>query len=75
MQLSKDLREYIDLLNANKVEYLVAGGSAVAWHGHPCFTAYVDQTNLFLQPKLDAEEPTQPDQIVLLGVKPCADSQ
>ena len=42
MQLSKDLREFIELLNTNGVEYLVIGGFAVAWHGHPRFTADID---------------------------------
>jgi hypothetical protein len=42
MQISKDLREFIELLNANRVEYLVVGGFAVAWHGYPRFTADID---------------------------------
>lgn len=42
MQLSKDLREFIELLNANWVEFLVVGGFAVAWHGHPRFTADIE---------------------------------
>jgi hypothetical protein len=42
MHLSKDLREFIELLNANRVEYVVVGGFAVAWHGHPRFTADID---------------------------------
>jgi len=42
MQLNKDLREFIELLNSNKVEYLVVGAFAVAWHGHPRFTADID---------------------------------
>ena len=42
MQISKDLREFIELLNANRVEYVVVGGFAVAWHGHPRFTADID---------------------------------
>jgi hypothetical protein len=42
MPLSKDLREFIELLNANGVECLVVGGLAVAWHGHPRFTADID---------------------------------
>jgi hypothetical protein len=42
MQLSKDLREFIELLNSNGVEYLVVGGFAVAWHGYPRFTADID---------------------------------
>jgi hypothetical protein len=42
MQISKDLREFIELLNAKGVEYVVGGGFAVAWHGHPRFTAGID---------------------------------
>lgn len=36
--LQSDLREFIGLLNSLKVEYLVVGGHAVAFHGHPRFT-------------------------------------
>jgi hypothetical protein len=42
MPLSKDLREFIELLTTNGVEFLVVGGFAVAWHGHPRFTADID---------------------------------
>lgn len=35
MELSKDFKEFIELLNANKVKYLVVGGYAVGYHGHP----------------------------------------
>ena len=42
MRLNKDLREFIESLNSNRVEYLVVGGFAVAWHGHPRFTADID---------------------------------
>jgi len=42
MQLNKDLREFIELLNSNKVEYLIVGAFAVAWHGRPRFTADID---------------------------------
>ena len=42
MQLNKDSREFIELLNSNAVEYLVVGGFAVAWHGYPRFTAGID---------------------------------
>jgi hypothetical protein len=42
MQLSKDLREFVELLNANGVEYLVVGGFAVAWHGYARFTADIE---------------------------------
>ena len=42
MRISKDLQEFIDLLNANGVEYVVVGAFAVAWHGYPRFTADID---------------------------------
>jgi len=42
MRISKDLREFIELLNAKGVEYVVVGGFAVAWHGHPRLTAGID---------------------------------
>ncbi len=42
MQLTKDLREFIELLNSNSVEYLIVGAFAVAWHGYPRFTADID---------------------------------
>ena len=42
MRLNKDLREFIELLNSNRVEYLIVGAFAVAWHGRPRFTADID---------------------------------
>jgi predicted nucleotidyltransferase len=42
MHLSKDLREFIESLNSNGVEYLVVGAFAVAWHGWPRFTSDID---------------------------------
>ncbi len=42
MRLNKDLREFIELLNSNGVEYLVVGTFAFAWHGYPRFTADID---------------------------------
>jgi len=41
-KLQADLREFIGLLNSNRVEYLVVGGHAVAFHGHPRFTGDMD---------------------------------
>lgn len=35
---SQDFKEFIELLNANQVRYLVVGGYAVALHGHPRYT-------------------------------------
>jgi nucleotidyltransferase DUF2204 len=42
MPLSKDLREFVELLNANKVEYVVVGAFAVAFYGVPRYTADLD---------------------------------
>lgn len=38
MRLSPDFKEFIRLLNDNGVRYLVVGGYAVAFHGHPRYT-------------------------------------
>jgi hypothetical protein len=40
--LSKDFKEFLELLNENKVKYLVVGGYAVAFHGHPRYTKDID---------------------------------
>jgi hypothetical protein len=40
--LSKDFKEFIELLNDCKVRYLVVGGYAVALHGHPRYTKDLD---------------------------------
>lgn len=40
--LSRDFKEFIGLLNANAVEYLVVGGYALAAHGHPRYTGDID---------------------------------
>jgi len=41
-KLQSDLSEFIGLLNSHRVEYLVVGGHAVAFHGHPRFTGDID---------------------------------
>jgi hypothetical protein len=40
--LNDDFKEWLRLLNANHVEYLVVGGYALAAHGHPRFTGDID---------------------------------
>ena len=40
--LTKDFREFIRLLNENKVEYLLVGGYAVILHGYPRYTGDID---------------------------------
>ena len=42
MNLEEDLREFIELLNTLEVRYIVVGAFAVAYHGHPRFTADID---------------------------------
>ena len=42
MNLEDDLREFVELLNALNVHYVVVGGFAVAHHGHPRYTGDLD---------------------------------
>ena len=42
MKLNRDLREFIEWLNSHRVEYLVVGGHAVAFHGYPRYTGDID---------------------------------
>jgi hypothetical protein len=40
--LNQDFKEFIKSLNDNQVKYLVVGGYAVAFHGHPRYTKDLD---------------------------------
>lgn len=40
--LPKDFKEFLQLLDANGVEYLVIGGYAVSYHGYPRATDDLD---------------------------------
>ncbi len=42
MALQKDFREFIELLNSNRVEYLIVGAFALAYHGWPRYTQDLD---------------------------------
>jgi predicted nucleotidyltransferase len=42
MGLNRDFREFFQSLNDNGVRYLVVGGYAVAFHGHPRYTKDID---------------------------------
>jgi hypothetical protein len=42
MNLEEDLREFVELLNALKVRYIVVGAFAVAYHGYPRYTGDID---------------------------------
>ena len=42
IQLAPDFKEFLRLLNSNKVEYLLIGGYAVGYHGYPRPTGDMD---------------------------------
>lgn len=42
MNLPEDFKEFIELLNAHQVEYLIVGGYAVGFHSRPKFTNDID---------------------------------
>ena len=42
MNLQKDLREFVELLNELDVRFLVVGAFAVAYYGYPRYTADLD---------------------------------
>ena len=50
MTLTKDLKEFVALLNAANVKYLLVDGHAVAFHGHPRFTGDID---FYVEPTLE----------------------
>jgi len=42
INLPPDFKELLKLLNSHRVEYLIIGGYAVAYHGYPRATADID---------------------------------
>ena len=50
MPLNNDLREFVALLNSNRVEYLIVGAFAVAHHGFPRYTGDLD---ILVRPSAD----------------------
>ena len=48
MEIQSDFKELLELFNANKVEYVVVGGYALAFHGAPRFTGDID---FFVRPE------------------------
>ncbi len=40
--LNQDFKEFAELLNSNRVDYLIVGGYALAAYGHPRFTGDLD---------------------------------
>ena len=53
IRLPPDFKEFLQLLSAHQVEYLLIGGYAVGYHGYPRATADMDiwglKKNNFLQ--------------------------
>jgi hypothetical protein len=47
MEIHTDFKELLELFNKHKVEYLIVGGYALAFHGAPRFTGDID---LFVRP-------------------------
>jgi hypothetical protein len=42
MSLSKDWREFLELLNSRGVDYVIVGAHSLAWHGRPRYTGDLD---------------------------------
>ncbi|MCF7943408.1 MAG: hypothetical protein K9L21_03135 [Spirochaetia bacterium] len=42
VNIPKDFKEFIQLLNEHRVRYLIVGGYAVAYHGYPRSTGDID---------------------------------
>ena len=53
MDIRNDFRELLELFNRHKVEYLIVGGYALAFHGAPRVTGDID---LFVRPTNDNAE-------------------
>jgi hypothetical protein len=53
IQLPREFKEFIALLNSEKVDYLLVGGWALALHGHPRYTGDID---IWIRPSLQNAE-------------------
>lgn len=42
MEIQEDFKEFFALLNAHKVEFIIVGGYALAFHGVPRYTGDID---------------------------------
>lgn len=47
MEVQKDYKELLELFNGHKVEYMIVGAYALAYHGIPRFTGDID---IFVRP-------------------------
>ena len=53
MKLERDRREFIELLNARDVRYVIVGAFALAYHGRPRYTGDID---FFVEPSAENAE-------------------
>jgi hypothetical protein len=42
MRLNRDSKEFIELLNSRRVDYVIVGAHSLAFHGHPRYTGDLD---------------------------------
>jgi hypothetical protein len=42
IQIPKDFKEFLQLLNESSVDFIIVGGYAVAFHGAPRYTGDID---------------------------------
>jgi Nucleotidyl transferase of unknown function (DUF2204) len=42
MRLNNDLREFLELLNSRRVDYVIVGAHSLAFHGRPRYTGDLD---------------------------------
>jgi hypothetical protein len=47
MEVQKDFKEFLALLNAHEVDFIIVGGYALAYHGAPRYTGDID---IFINP-------------------------
>ena len=47
MEVQNDFREFLALLNAHEVDFMIVGGYALAYHGAPRYTGDID---VFIKP-------------------------
>jgi aminoglycoside-2''-adenylyltransferase len=50
MEVQSDFKELLELFNSHKVDYLIAGGFALAYHGAPRYTGDID---LYVKPEAE----------------------
>jgi len=50
MEVQKDFKELLELFNGHKVEYMIVGAYALAYHGAPRFSGDID---IFVKPSLN----------------------